>query len=167
MKTSNHSLDNDLDLSVGELGQVMQTFVEGNHRFMELKGLSMEDMEAIYATAYTLYDGGRYADAEKVFKALCLFDHMERKHWMGLGSTRQMLKNYQGAIDAYGMAVILNVHDPLAPLQSAECHLALGNVEPAKNALECAIEYAGNNHKAKARAEALLSFLKNNVNQSK
>jgi len=153
---------NATDPSTQQLQDAVHQFINGNHRLKDLQGLTEDNMEAMYATAYTLYKSGRYTDAQKVFQALCIFDHMERKYWMGLGAAHQILKNYKAAIDAYSLATILDVFDPLAPLQAAECHLALGHIEEAKSGLNCAIQYAGQNNEAKARAEALLSFLNHN-----
>jgi type III secretion system low calcium response chaperone LcrH/SycD len=154
------------ELSEEQLGQLMADFMLNGRSIRDIQGLNDEQMEAIYATGYTLYKGGRYEDAEKIFHCLCIFDHLGHRYWMGLGSARQMLKKHKEAIDAYSMAAVLDVRDPQAALQSAECHLALGNLEGAKSGLRCAIEYAGGNHAAKSRAEALLSFLEHNQAQA-
>lgn len=149
-----------------QMAKMLEDFVLNGRSIREIQGLTEEQMEAIYATAFTLYNGGRYEDAEKIFHCLCIFDHLGHRYWMGLGATRQMLKKYKDAVDAYSMAAVLDVHDPQASLHAAECHLALGNVEAAKSALTCTIQYAGSNHAAKARAEALLSFLAHNNTQA-
>ncbi len=150
------------ELSEEQTAQLLEDFVLKGRSIREIQGLSDEQMEAIYATAYTLYNGGRYEDAEKIFQCLSLFDHLGHRYWMGLGATRQMLKKYKEAIDAYSMAAVLNLKDPQASLHAAECNLALNNIEGAKSALRCTLEYGEKDPKAKARAEALLSFLEQN-----
>lgn len=154
------------ELSEDQIAKLLEDFIFKGLSIRDIQGLTDEQMEAIYATAFTLYNGGRYEDAEKIFQCLCLFEHLGHRYWMGLGATRQMLKKYKEAIDAYSMAAVLDVRDPHAALQAAECHLAMGNIEAATSGLECAIQYAGANQAVKARAEALLSFLAHNKTQS-
>lgn len=141
------------------LAKLTTAFITQGLTFKDLKGISDADMEGIYAVGYNLYNSGKYEDAEKVFQFLCLFDHFNRKYWMGLGSTRQMLKQYSEALECYSLATLLNVNDPMPPLHAASCYLSMGDSEKAKSALRCAIKYSGSNADAKTRAEALLEFL--------
>ncbi|GAB4271241.1 MAG: SycD/LcrH family type III secretion system chaperone VcrH [Opitutales bacterium] len=145
--------------SVDQLTELTERFLLEGLSFKDLKGISDEDMEGIYAVGFNLYNNGKYEDALKVFQFLCFFDHFNRKYWMALGGARQMLKSYKDAIDAYSVATVLKVHDPMAPLQAASCYLALGDAKSAKSALHCAIKYSGDNKEIKSRAEALLEFL--------
>jgi type III secretion system low calcium response chaperone LcrH/SycD len=135
----------------------------------DLRGITKEQMEAIYSVAYNLYRAGKHEEAEKVFRFLCFFDHLEKKFWMGLGASQQALKKYGPAIDAYSYASILDIHDPRPPLQAADCYIAMGNQEKAESALTAAIEFSGSQPQMKAfkeRATTLLNLLKKTDTQS-
>lgn len=135
----------------------------------DVRGITKEQMEAIYSVAFNLYRAGKYDEAEKVFRFLCFFDHLEKKFWMGLGSSQQAQKNYQNAINAYSYACVLDIKDPRAPLQAADCHIALGNTKEAISALTAAIEFAGDQPQMasfKERAGTLLDLIQKNGNGS-
>lgn len=145
--------------SADELAELTTAFITEGLTFKAAKGISDADMEGIYSVGFNLYNSGKFEEAEKVFQFLCLFDHWNRKYWMGLGSTRQMLKQYPPALECYSYAALLKIEDPMAPLHAASCYLAMGDSVKAKSALKCAIKYSGDNADAKVRAEALLEFL--------
>lgn len=109
----------------------------------DLKGITDDEMEAVYTIGYNFYSVGRYEDAEAVFKFLILFDHLSEKYWMGLGATHQALKKYKEALVAYQTIVgNLNIKNYKAAYFAAECFLALGEKENAANALETVLIYA-------------------------
>ena len=74
-----------------------------------MRGLSDEEMEAIYAMGVNFYKAGNYADAEKVFRFLTLFDHLNSRYWTGLGSLRQVQRQFAAAIEAYRFASFLDL----------------------------------------------------------
>ena len=88
-------------------------------------------MEAVYTLAFNMYDQAKYEDAHGLFTFLGLYDHLEKKYWIGLAACRHMLKRYEAAIDAYSMAALFDVDNPEIPLHAAECYLALGNLDGA------------------------------------
>ena len=103
----------------------------------EAKGISDEEMNAVYAVAHNFYMTGRYDDAETVFKFLVTFDHLNPKYWIGLGAVRQVQKRFKQAIEAYANVVgNLDVENVKASYYAAECYLALGDKVNAKSALE-------------------------------
>ncbi len=150
------------NVSAEELADMITNFLNNGKTLKDMKGLTDENMEAIYGVAYQFYNSGNFEQAVKVFQFLCYFDHLEKKFWMGLGATRQMLKKYSEAIDAYSFAALLDVNDPRPPLQAADCHMALGNRDAAISGLTAAIEWSGDNPQyqtVKERATALLELL--------
>lgn len=150
------------EISDEQMKALIDRFMTQGATFKELKGFSSEEMEAIYSVAYNLFQYGKHEDAEKVFRFLCFFDHLEKKFWLGLGATRKALGNHSGAIDAFGLAGILDVRDPRAPMQAAESHIALGNKVEAISGLTAAIEFAGDQDQYRAikeRAQAMLKVL--------
>lgn len=103
----------------------------------EQKGITDDEMNAVYAVAHNFYMTGRYEDAETVFKFLVIFDHLNPKYWIGLGAVRQVQKRYKEAIAAYAnVAGNLDVENVKASYYAAECYLALGDKQNAQSAVE-------------------------------
>ncbi len=124
----------------------------------ELKGITDNEMKAVYQLGLGFYRTGRYDDADKVFRFLVLFDHLEPKYWTGLGAVQQMKKNFKGATASYGYASFLDLKNPKPQYYAAECFLALGDKENATSALDALDEYCpkdtilGKEFRAKAAA---------------
>lgn len=108
----------------------------------DLKGITTEEMEAVYSLGFNFYNTGRYEEAEKVFKFLVLFDHMTPKYWMGLGAVQQVNKNYEGAVTSYGFASFLDLSDPKPQYMAAECYFVMGDLDNAASALEAVKRFA-------------------------
>jgi type III secretion system low calcium response chaperone LcrH/SycD len=145
-----------------EITEMLVDFLENGKTLADVRGMTPEELETVYAMGFNAYNGGRYEQALTSFQFLVYFDHMEKKYWRALGSTLQMMKRFDKAVDAYGFATLLDSTDPRTPLQAADCHLALGNREEALSGLNAAIEWSGNNpdyQAVKERALALRELL--------
>ena len=124
----------------------------------QLKGVTNEELEAVYSLAFGYYRTGKYEEALKLFQFLVLFDHLNAKFWMGLGAVQQVLKDYQNAVVSYGYCSFLKLDNPKPQLHAAECFLALGDRENAASAILALEEYcpkntdAGREYLAKAAA---------------
>ena len=108
----------------------------------DFHGLTDKQMEAFYSVAYNLYQSGKFEDSHQIFKLLCFYDHLELKYWMGLGACRQMTQNYDGAVQAYAQAAMLDIENPQVPLHAADCFLAMGRMEEADSALTAALHFS-------------------------
>lgn len=102
-------------------------------------GVTDDDLEAIYAMAYNLVAARKFDKAEELFRFLCMYDHTEKRWWNGLGVTLQNAGKHADAVNAYGMATLLDVEDPRPQAQAGYCLAALERWAEAKNALEGAI----------------------------
>lgn len=150
-------------ISDDQLAAIFQKFLENGTTMKDIQGLTRENLESVYAIAYNDYNTGKYERAHHMFQMLCFFDHTEKKYWMGLGATRQMLRSYDAAVDAYSMASMFDIEDPNPPLHAAVCHLALGNRDKAISGFQYAAESAGDRPEYAAirrQAEAKLELLK-------
>ena len=107
----------------------------------ELKGLTDGEMEAVYSLGFSFYNTGRYDDAEKVFRFLVLFDHLNARYWTGLGAVQQVKKLYGDAILSYGYASFLDLENPKPQYFAAECFLAMGDKDNALSAIAALEEY--------------------------
>lgn len=129
------------DVNEKELQEAAMKIVQDGATVKELKGITNEEMEAVYSLAFNFYRTGKYDDAEKLFNFLALFDHLNAKYWMGVGAVRQVKKNYEGAVQAYGYASFLDLHNPKPQFHAAECYLAMGDKRNAASALEALKEF--------------------------
>ena len=57
----------------------------------DLKGITDEEMEALYALAYHHYQAGHRQEALQRFKLLVTLDPLEQRFWLGLGGAAQRL----------------------------------------------------------------------------
>ncbi len=132
----------ELEFDEATLIAASKKLVEDVTTVRDMKGITDGEMEAVYSLGFNFYNTGRYDEAEKVFKSLVFFDHMNPKYWMGMGALQQVRKNYDGAITSYGFASFLDLHDPKPQYHAAECFLAKGDYENAQSALEALKKYA-------------------------
>ncbi|MBF0318680.1 MAG: SycD/LcrH family type III secretion system chaperone [Nitrospirae bacterium] len=152
----------------GKLKQVETTLrsinalFPGVTTFQQKNGMSDDQMEAMYAIAYNLYQSGKYDEAVKVFLVLAINNPFLPKYWKGMGASLQMSKKYCPAVYAYTTAGSLDVKDPEVYLHLSECTIALGRKEESISTLKTAIEKSAANpayeHIA-TRAQALLSTI--------
>lgn len=153
----------EVELNEEELGQIIDQLLGGEKTLGDIRGLTTQEIEAIYTVAYNLFENAKYEDALKVFGFLCLYSHLDKRFWLGAAACHQQLKNFAEAVDAYSMTAVLDVEDPTPSLQAAMCYLSMGNLDKAESGCESAIHWSGENvaHAAtKARAEALLGVVR-------
>jgi len=146
------------------IASLIEKMCKGECAIRDILGLDDKQMDGLYAMGYNFYQAGKYDDALKIFRALCVFDQLEPKHWIGMGATLQMLKKYEDAANAYGFAAIMNCHDPRPSFHAAECYIALNDREKAEAALNSVVELCPENIPANKffvdKAKAILELMK-------
>ena len=134
----------------------VKTLIEKRATLKQMKGVTNDELEAVYSLAFGYYQTGKYEEAHKLFQFLVLFDHLNAKYWFGLGAVQQATKDYQNAVVSYGYCSFLKLDNPKPQLHAAECFLALGDKRSAASALEALNEYCpkdtdiGREYRAKA-----------------
>ena len=122
----------------------------------EVKGITNDELEAVYSLGFGYYNTGKFDDAQKLFEFLVLFDHLNTKYWFALGAVQQARKDFQKAIASYGYSSFLDLENPKPQFHAAECFLALGDKANAASALLALEQYApqdtdlGREYRAKA-----------------
>lgn len=152
-----------LDISPEQMETLVHDFLSNQKTFKDIKGITDKEMEGIYATAYNFYTHGKFDRANDIFSALCQMDPYQSKYWLGLGATRQMEKKYEKAIEAYGLATLMDSKNPFPAFHSAHCFMKLSNNDSAIKALEAVTEIAKDKKEYKdvlSQAEQLLEGLK-------
>ena len=122
-------------LTEAQITESAKKFTEGA-TIKELRGISNNELEAVYSLAFNYYRTGKFDEAEKLFNFLAFFDHLNPKFWMGVGAVRQVRKDFSGAVQAYGYASFLDISNPKPQLHAAECFLAMGDKRNAASSLE-------------------------------
>ncbi|MBR6021603.1 MAG: SycD/LcrH family type III secretion system chaperone [Kiritimatiellae bacterium] len=128
-----------------EIVEAARKFVNDYATLGELKGISREELEAVYSLGFTHYRTGRYEDASKLFQFLVLFDHLNPKYWLALGAVQQVAKDYKAAVSSYAYASFLDLENPKPQFHAAECFLALGEKENAASAIIALEQYCPKN----------------------
>ena len=142
-------------LTEAQITESAKKFTEGA-TIKELRGISNNELEAVYSLAFNYYRTGKFDEAEKLFNFLALFDHLNQKYWIGVGAVRQVKKDFSGAVQAYGYASFLDLANPKPQLHAAECFLAMGDKRNAASSLEALDQYCpkdtdlGREYRAKA-----------------
>lgn len=127
------------EITAEQLNTLIHDFLVNNKTFKDVRGITDKEMESMYAIAYNFYNHGKFDRANDLFTALCQMDTYEPKYWIGLGAARQMQKNYEKAIDAYGMATLFDAQNPLPAFYAAHCYMKLKNHERAIQALDAVL----------------------------
>lgn len=143
------------------LEKTVREVLAGKKTLKDLRGLKNEEMEACYTAAYNFYNHGKFIEALHIFTTLCMFDNLNPKYWLGLGATRQMLKDFSGAVEAYSLAAVLDLTNPKPPFHAADCLLALKEYDKAKMALEAAIAIVETSKTDKKEYKAVAEQAKN------
>ncbi len=128
----------------------------------QVMGVTDEQCEVMYAYGHSLYALGKYDDAFKVFAQLVTYDHMDSRYQMALASAMQMTGRYEEALQQYVVVTVMRLDDPAPVFHCAECLLALGRPEEARDSLELVVSALckpGEHDFIKARAEALFKAI--------
>ncbi|MDB5798403.1 MAG: CesD/SycD/LcrH family type secretion system chaperone [Paucimonas sp.] len=102
----------------------------------ELAGYTPEAMNTLYTNGYALYKQGKYAEACEAFRALVVFNHLDRRVFAAYAASLQMLCRYDEAVNYYALAAMMDVNDPAPVFHCAECLLAMNKKEEALASLE-------------------------------
>ena len=111
----------------------------------EVRGITNDELEAVYSLGFGYYTTGKFAEAQKLFEFLVLFDHLNTKYWFALGAVQQAQKQFQKAIASYGYSSFLDLENPKPQYHAAECFLALGDKTNAASAIMALEQYAPRN----------------------
>lgn len=100
------------------------------------RGLTKQDLDALYIIAYNLYSEGKYQKAVQVFETMTFYNHFDKRGWIGTAACYQVLGRYNDAILCYSFASLIDVQDPLPVFHSIECYVALKRYSEALAALD-------------------------------
>ncbi|VHO02813.1 hypothetical protein [Candidatus Rhabdochlamydia sp. T3358] len=108
------------------------------------KNLPIEEKKEAYALGRVLYSSGEYMKASYLFTHLVIADPFIDCFWHGLASCKQLLKEYETAIEAWKAVCSLHPKDPLGYFHAAECYLSIENKKEALQNLDKAEQLCKN-----------------------
>jgi len=108
----------------------------------EIVGLTDSSMAKFYKAAYELFEYKRYKEAAHAFLFLATLNPHIHDYWLGLGMATQMQQDYEAAIDAYELAALCSIANPVPYFYLAKCLFAIHDRDSALQALDLAIETA-------------------------
>ncbi|MBC05422.1 SycD/LcrH family type III secretion system chaperone [Thalassospira sp.] len=137
---------------------------ENKSTIAALRGLGEDELEAIYALGFNAYRQGKYHDAAQTFSMLSVYNHFEPKYHKGLAASCQMMQMFPEAIQAYGAALAIAPLDVEPKLHIAECLIAIGEIDDAKEMLGYVLEEVEGEEASaiRDRANVLLDALASN-----
>lgn len=108
----------------------------------EILELSDSLVHELHEVARDLFEQHHYHDAADAFLFLVTLNPSRCDLWLGLGASTQWAGDYEGAIDAYEMAAICEIENPLPYFYLANCLFAIHERDSALQAIELALEYS-------------------------
>lgn len=123
--------------------KLLQQELANGKTAQEILEFSDETMGKFFRAAYVLFEHQRYQDAANAFLFLATLNPHHHEYWLGLGMATQMNRDYESAIDAYELSAICDISSPVPYFYLAKCLFAIHDRESALQALNLAIETAG------------------------
>lgn len=114
--------------------------LQAGHSAGDLRGMTSEDYEALYAVALKLYDAKDYERALPVSLALVAHEARSVKYAYLAGLCLQKLKRHREAAVMYLLALGQDATHAPSAFRMGECCSALGEDEAAQQAYEHAVE---------------------------
>ncbi len=125
----------------------------------DLKGVTRDTLEGVYAIAHRFYQNGQLDEAEAFFRFLCLYDFYNADYALGMGAVLHLKREYEKAIGMYAVAQALDLTDDRPMFHVGQCHLALGRLRKARECFEAVAGRAAGSELG-TRAEAYLQAVK-------
>lgn len=103
-----------------------------------IMGITEETISHIYDVGVRYFQKLDYHKASDIFYLVTLIDYLRHNAWTSLGLCEMENLNFDQALEAFGMASITDIDNPLPYITSAECSIELGKLDDAKQFLDLA-----------------------------
>ncbi len=103
-------------------------FVKGEMSLQELHGITGPEMLEIAVTGFSMYEQGRYNQANVIFEGLCALDGKEAYYRTALGAVFLAEGKLDEAVGALDKAIALDAKDLAAYVNRGEAHLRKGDL---------------------------------------
>lgn len=143
----------------------IEKFRTGEMTLASICGLDSNELEEIYSCGYEAWHTGNIDSAMEIFACLVMQNPEDRRFHFAFACVLQQQGEYRQALIFFNYATAMQANDPWPFFYRAECLLALGETEAARDELDAVImlcigqseqrEYA----KLRKKGEDLLMFL--------
>lgn len=150
-----------VDLSTPE--GLADAFVHHGVTLASIKGISDEELEAVYAEAYHQLAEGRPHDAVEDLMLLVSHNPWEPRYQQAYGLALQLLGQYEAAAQHYGQALLMDATHAGCVMRIGECLEAQGDATAAEEAYRASIQLSYRDpahHLVRAHAQARLTHLR-------
>jgi type III secretion system low calcium response chaperone LcrH/SycD len=103
---------------------------------LKFKNLHAEKKREAYELGYILYSSREYRKAACLFAHLVIANPLMDCFWRGLASCKQLLKEYEIALEAWKAVCSLQPKESLGYFHAAECYLSIENKKEALQNLD-------------------------------
>lgn len=107
--------------------------------FQLLYGITDETLDVYYDAAIQLMNENRWEEASDAFTFLIFLHTRFSKFWFYLGYCLQSQNKFDEAFSSYAMCLVLDPNDAYTYANSAQCSIALGETENAKELINAGI----------------------------
>lgn len=117
----------------------LQRFILGEITWAQLQGLTMEEAYGFAKMGYTLFEQGRYDQAQQIFEGLVISNPYDAYFHSMLGAIYARKDMQEEAAEEYSIAIELDPENITAFVSRAELLLQHGDFDLAMNDLKSAI----------------------------
>ncbi len=122
----------------------------------DLRGITGEELEAVYRLAYACLKAGHVRQAFEHASFLVCNDPWDRRFHMIAGVCLQQLGQFDAAYRSYTQALAFDATDAICTYRVGECLLAMGDAADARSAFQAAVKLSwANPDQAPVRDAAL------------
>jgi predicted Zn-dependent protease len=102
----------------------------------------------------------KYRESTDLFRMLTMLNRHELSYWLGLGVSRILERDFNGALDPLAYVAAYEPKNPLVHLLAAECYLQLNKPDEGAKVLELAERLSTGNSKKMERIRSQIEGLK-------
>ena len=99
--------------------------LRGHMTIARCKGMNRQFLDSMYALGYQYYEHQHFDLSSKIFRYLCIHDHLEYRYLAGLGASEYRRGRYVEARSSLKASLFLNSDQPNVLLNLSICLIAL------------------------------------------
>jgi len=132
-------------------------WLRGEITLQELNAIAGLEMVAMAVIGFSMYEQGRYDEAEVVFRGLCSLDPKEGYYWTVLGAVYLARDDLDSAEACFNSAIQLDEKEIAAYVNRGEVYLRQGRVIEAAYDFKKAVELDAENKNPSSQRARLLA----------
>ncbi|MDB6081174.1 MAG: lcrH [Chlamydiia bacterium] len=122
--------------SISEIHAFLDAALNEHGSMTKMLNLNGELLDTLALEASRLYQQSQFEEATSFFQLLSIACPGLQEYWMLLGACRLQCRDYDSALSAYAMAIILNEDDPRPYFFSALCYKKKGDTHEFQKCIQ-------------------------------